>query len=533
MLTSPRPAGLVSPHSGLGRYLVVRALSESASAAVYEVSSAIEPNRCAAKVLRLEGHHGEVEALGQAALVQHGSLPTVLSWGALPGMGAYIVYEWLEGHDLATELANRIRPMTIERALLWIEGPAQALTAAHERGLLHLDLRPEHLCLCTSRKGHEAAKLLGLGASARWAARLSETPFEETLVSARYVAPEQVYGRVLDGRADVFALAAIVYEALAGRPAFAGPSIEATLLARVLKPPPSLRMLNRAVTPEVERVILRGLAPEPAHRPATPNAFVRELLRASEAGERSIPMGPVLAMVPESVRRSVPDASRAEEIARGETRSFVHEVAAAIAGPPTDPLRRYPWLAREPAAKKAAKNAAHAAHAVKKAARDAGPRAAPDDLIGALVARVRGLRAEAPPLRRTLTEEDLVPQVRRDTERAGVPRAPRAEWNPLTPGLGESGPVRAEHFTFRANAVLRTGEAPKVEARRLEAPRLEAPRPQRPRFAAWVPLAAALAVAMMTVVLALSLRLPESLRGKPLPPLRASVGGEASPAQAR
>ncbi|HEY9898328.1 MAG TPA: protein kinase [Pantanalinema sp.] len=189
----------------------------------------------------------------------------------------YVVMEWLEGHDVREHLDGRRAALTCEEALDLVRQAGEALSYAHEQGIVHCDLKPENLM----REGSRVTVLdFGL------ASRVGADPSPEALPAGtpRYMAPEVLQGLAADPRSDVFSLAVVLYELLTGRYPYGpevlmgrfAPSESETMLA-----PPS--HLNLAVPPALDAPLMRALAVAPEARTPTMAEFLAELAAADEA----------------------------------------------------------------------------------------------------------------------------------------------------------------------------------------------------------------------------------------------------------
>lgn len=271
-------------------YRVEQLLGRGGMAEVYVVSHLRLPRRFALKLLLPElGARGrllrrferEAEILG---CLRNPHIVDVADWNHTERGEPYLVMELLVGEDLGRFLARS--GALASPAALHIAGQiGAALSAAHELGVVHRDLKPSNIFLSQSGPFPRFVKVLDFGI-----ARLTRRPSfpgrpltarDEVLGTPGYLAPEQVQaGAEVDGRADQFALAAILYEMLAGRPAFyqAGePGGLAAALERVLHltPPP----LPRAVEPPLALAIERALRKRPGERFPS----VAEFLAAAQA----------------------------------------------------------------------------------------------------------------------------------------------------------------------------------------------------------------------------------------------------------
>ena len=198
------------------------------------------------------------EARAAATLSAHPHVVTIYDVGEYEGR-PFIVMEHMAGGSLA-DVLRRGRPPR-ERALRWLAEAAEALDAAHGRGIVHRDVKPHNLLL--DERGRLAVADFGI---ARVAQQADLTMTGEVLGSAAYIAPEQARGSAASAAADRYALAVVAYELLTGTRPFAaeGPAALAHAHASAAPPPPSTRAGD--LPPEVDRAILRGLSKDPSHR---------------------------------------------------------------------------------------------------------------------------------------------------------------------------------------------------------------------------------------------------------------------------
>ena len=207
-----------------------------------------------------------------AASVNHPNVCQIYEIGEDDGQ-LFIAIELLEGEALAERL--RRGPLSVSEAVPVGLGILAALSALHARGIVHRDLKPSNVFLTP-----HGVKLLDFG--------LARPQLEPSLVSAegltrpgmvmgtpRYMAPEQVVGEAVDARSDLFAAGAILFEMLAGRPAFGGRTVVEVLHATLHEQPPALT--GSPVVAAVDRVIRRALAKQPAERPASADSMAEEL----------------------------------------------------------------------------------------------------------------------------------------------------------------------------------------------------------------------------------------------------------------
>jgi Protein kinase domain len=206
----------------------------------------------------------------------------------------YLAMRYVEGTDLRTLLA-REAPLDADRALGLLTQVADALDAAHGRDLIHRDVKPANI-LVTEESGREHCYLsdFGLSRSAdRATAHDGPTELSGTFA---YTAPEQIAGGPVDGRADVYSLACVLYECLAGRTPFEGKRAMAVLFAHMQEEPPGLAGLTM-----LDGVLGRALAKDPAERHAT----CADLIRAARDALRAPELPPELDTVTPLIGRQI------------------------------------------------------------------------------------------------------------------------------------------------------------------------------------------------------------------------------------
>lgn len=275
----------------LGHYAIKRKLGQGGMGVVYEAhderlerSVALKTMSVASDEMARKRFWREARA---AAAVNHPNVCQIYEIGEEAGE-LFIAMELLEGEALAERL--RRGPLTLSETIpIGLEVLA-ALSALHARGIVHRDLKPSNVFL--TRHG---VKLLDFGL-----ARPPLEPFEQAFTldggltgpgimmgTPHYMAPEQVTGDSVDSRTDLFAAGAIMFELLAGRPAFGGRTVVEVLHATVYEQPPALT--GSPAVAAVDRVIRHALAKRPAERPASAEAMADQLraVRGVEGGDTS------------------------------------------------------------------------------------------------------------------------------------------------------------------------------------------------------------------------------------------------------
>jgi TolB-like protein/tetratricopeptide (TPR) repeat protein/predicted Ser/Thr protein kinase len=214
-----------------------------------------------------------------AASVNHPNICQIYEIGDAAGT-LFIAMELLEGTPLSDQLKQGA--MSVDETLRIGRGMLSALSALHARGIVHRDLKPSNVFLTP-----HGVKLLDFGVARSTAALDSEAPTALTHANAvigtpRYMAPEQAIGDPVDGRSDLFSTGAILFEMLAGRPAFDGKTVVAVLQATLNEEPPALS--GSPSVAAIDRVIRRALAKKPVDRPASAEAMTDELRDVQSVG---------------------------------------------------------------------------------------------------------------------------------------------------------------------------------------------------------------------------------------------------------
>jgi serine/threonine-protein kinase len=196
-----------------------------------------------------------------AARIRSEHVARVIDIGIWTGGIPYIVMEYLEGNDVAAELAAR-GPLPAEECLDWMMQAIEALAEAHAAGIVHRDLKPGNLFLAVRADGTRLIKVLDFGIS-KQAAAAGEAALTRTsslIGSPLYMSPEQMRSaRTVDARADIWSIGAIMFELLTGRAPFGGETVIEACTAILNDELPSLLALRPDLPPFVESVVRRCL----------------------------------------------------------------------------------------------------------------------------------------------------------------------------------------------------------------------------------------------------------------------------------
>jgi TolB-like protein/Tfp pilus assembly protein PilF len=249
-----------------GRFQIERVAGKGGAGIVYRGLDRDTGAPVAIKTAQLRGapdRRFEREAETLAAL-RHPSIVSYLRHGTFEDE-RYLVMEWLDGEDLGARLAAT-GGLALDDAVAVARQIAAALAAAHERGVVHRDVKPSNVFLVGGRADH--VKLLDFGI-ARLAGPATLTTTGTVVGTPSYMAPEQARGASeLDARVDVYGLGALLFHCVAGRAPFVGDTVEHVVVRILADTAPPLRAFAPRVPPELDALVARMLAKDPARRPS-------------------------------------------------------------------------------------------------------------------------------------------------------------------------------------------------------------------------------------------------------------------------
>ena len=281
----------------LGPYEILSLVGSGGMGEVYGARDTRIDRRVAIKVLAAEAASGleaegrfEREARALAAL-NHPRICTLFEFTRLDGT-ALLIMEHLQGQTLSQRLARGRLPL--DEVLRVGAEIADGLAVAHRAGLVHRDLKPANVMLTTT-----GAKLLDFGlAKAALATAGGDEPTEQALTRAglvlgtvAFMAPEQLDGRDVDQRADIWAFGCVLYEMLTGRRAFEGATPTAVIAAILEREPPAPSAIAPATPAALDRVVRKCLARDPDARWQSAADLRDELRWIAGDGERGMPGG--------------------------------------------------------------------------------------------------------------------------------------------------------------------------------------------------------------------------------------------------
>src|SRR6266852_4399533 len=287
----------LAPGTKLGPYEITAPLGAGGMGEVYRAKDArlgrdvaikILPKEMSADPARKQRFEREARTISG---LNHPNICTLHDVGSHDGLD-YLVMECVEGETLAARLQKA--PLPLEHVMRYGAQIADALDKAHRAGIVHRDLKPGNVMLTAS-----GAKLLDFGLAKPAATQISGLTLtsavptnpvtqEGTIVGTfQYMSPEQVEGKELDGRSDIFSLGAVLYEMVTGQRAFKGKSQLSVASAILEKEPATISSLKPMTPPALDHAIRRSLAKEVERRWQSAADLAGELQWIAEAGSQA------------------------------------------------------------------------------------------------------------------------------------------------------------------------------------------------------------------------------------------------------
>jgi serine/threonine protein kinase/tetratricopeptide (TPR) repeat protein len=286
------------------RYRLERELGQGGMATVYLAHDLKHDRQVAIKVLRPElaaviGAERFLSEIRTTAKLNHPNILPLFDSGAADGGGGgaggqtflYYVMPFVEGESLRDRMA-REKTLPVEEAVRLTGEVADALAYAHSHDVIHRDIKPENILL---QSGHAIVADFGIARAVTSAGSERLTHAGTALGTPAYMSPEQSAGeRDVDGRSDLYSLASVLYELLAGEPPFTGPTVDAILVQRFTRPAPRVSVKRSSVPRAIDAALHRAMARAPEDRFATVDQFVTALTAraATHEPDRSIAVLP-------------------------------------------------------------------------------------------------------------------------------------------------------------------------------------------------------------------------------------------------
>jgi serine/threonine-protein kinase len=250
-----------------GRYRLDREIGEGGMAIVYLAEDLRHHRKVAVKVLRPElapasGGERFLREIEIAAGLRHPHILPLYDSGEADGL-LYYVMPLVEGESLRARLQHE-RQLPIDDALRYAREVADALSYAHAHGVVHRDIKPENILI---ESGHAVVADFGIAKAVAAAGATTLTGTGMSIGTPAYMSPEQAAGGgEVDGRSDLYSLACVLYEMLAGQPPFTGPTTETLVRQHIMTSPPPVTQFRPAVPASVSDALMRALAKAPADR---------------------------------------------------------------------------------------------------------------------------------------------------------------------------------------------------------------------------------------------------------------------------
>jgi serine/threonine protein kinase len=270
------------------RYPIERELGAGGMATVYLAQDLRHKRQVALKVLRPElsavlGGDRFLNEITVTANLQHPHILQLYDSGDADGL-LYYVMPFVEGESLRDRL-NRERQLAVGDAVRIAGTIASALDFAHKRSVIHRDIKPENVLF---QDGVALVADFGISVAVSTAGgdRLTETGL--SLGTPAYMSPEQIAGeRELDARSDVYALACVTYEMLAGDPPFMASNPQAVMAKHITDPAPPIATTRPSVSPAIATALAKALSKVPADRYGSAGAFAAALTSPDEPMSRA------------------------------------------------------------------------------------------------------------------------------------------------------------------------------------------------------------------------------------------------------
>jgi serine/threonine-protein kinase len=264
-------------HGGMGLVFEAHHRFTRRMVALKLLPEALRPKREARGRLLREAHALET--------IRHPGIVEVLDAGVCADNGPYVVLEMLEGRTLDGILAAR-RRLSIADAVQVGRQVCDAVAHAHARGVVHRDLKPSNIFVARSETRHEVVKLIDLGVAAMDEEQLAQldrklTTAREVLGTPEYMAPEQLWGREVDARTDVYAIGMSLLECLTGEVPYGGEYPDVLVQVSNSPAPPDVRSRRGDVSPTLAMVVEHALEKEPGARFQTALELGRALAAAA------------------------------------------------------------------------------------------------------------------------------------------------------------------------------------------------------------------------------------------------------------
>ena len=283
----------LKPHAALGRYEILAELAQGAMGVVYKARDPLIDRLVAIKTVGLGLSNAETEAYERrffreaksAGRLNHPNVVTIHDVGK-SGDTAYIAMEFLDGRSLREILDSGV-VLPPERIADIVAQVAEGLAYAHRHQVVHRDVKPANIMVLDN--GTVKITDFGIALLPTGTRTLAGNVFG----SPRYTSPEQVMGRTVDGRSDIFSLGAVLYELLTGLPPFSGADLNSILTQVLHEPTPAPSSHNRALPRAFDHIVAKALAKDPGDRYQDAQDMATDLRNFSNVELTSSAPGPL------------------------------------------------------------------------------------------------------------------------------------------------------------------------------------------------------------------------------------------------
>jgi serine/threonine-protein kinase len=273
-VTEPTPAIVPDPRLGstIGRYHLKEVLGRGAMGVVYLGEHTVTGKQVALKLMSPhlfadpQAMQRFLQEARAADVLEHPNIVPIFDADEIDGV-PYIAMKRVQGESLADTI-EREGALEPQRGLGLLGQVATALDFAHERGIVHRDVKPHNILIASENDpaGADQAYLCDFGIIKDTAVSRGLTAPAQTVGTRDYMAPEQFRGDPVDGRTDVYALGCVLFETLTGSPPFASEGADALMYAHLEKPPPSAHERRPDLPPSIDGVLHKALAKRPEDR---------------------------------------------------------------------------------------------------------------------------------------------------------------------------------------------------------------------------------------------------------------------------
>lgn len=272
------------PPAVLGRYKVLKELGRGSMGVVYLGKDPTIQRFVAIKTMQLDAiddtdklqevkarFFREAESTGR---LSHPNIVTIFDAGEEHDLG-YIAMELLQGTTLKA-WSRKPNLMPFQKVMSILATVAEAMDYAHQQGVVHRDIKPANIMVTND----DVVKIMDFGIAKM--ATSSKTQTNIVMGTPTYMSPEQIAGKKVDGRSDIFSLGVVMFELLTGRPPFLADNVSALLFAIAHTPHPSVKAIRPDLPPTIKNILDRALHKDPVHRYCRASDFSTELRSSGE-----------------------------------------------------------------------------------------------------------------------------------------------------------------------------------------------------------------------------------------------------------